>query len=31
MNGEVFISRADAIEEKVFEKWQSRTKVVVMR
>jgi hypothetical protein len=31
MNGEVFISRADAIEEKVLEKWQGRTKVVVMR
>jgi hypothetical protein len=31
MNGEVFISRADSIEEKVFEKWQSRTKPLVMR
>jgi len=31
MNGDVFISRADAIEEKVFEKWHGKTKVVVMR
>jgi hypothetical protein len=31
MNGEVFISRADALEEAVLEKWHNRTKIVVMR
>ena len=31
MNGETFISRADSIEEKVFEKWHGRTKSLVMR
>jgi hypothetical protein len=31
INGEAFISRADSIEEAVFEKWQGRTKPLVMR
>jgi hypothetical protein len=31
MNSETFISRADSIEEKVFEKWHDRTKPLVMR
>jgi hypothetical protein len=31
MNGETFISRANEIEEKIFEKWYAKTKVVVMR
>jgi len=31
MNGEIFISRADAIDEKIKEKWEGKTKIVVMR
>jgi hypothetical protein len=31
MNGEVFITRAESIEDKVFEKWHNQTKPLVMR
>ena len=31
MNGDTFITRADAIEEKITEKWGAKTKVIVMR
>lgn len=31
MNGDVFLSRADSLEEKINEKWENGTKVVVMR